>query len=162
MCCVQPTLEPTLASSRTLAACLHQWPRDNDQNKLFRQGLDAMAFGYASPMGTTVLRCEWMPPQPAEYVGVVCIFPDSVALGARHTTKAAPVASGLPVIDQGDVTPGTGVTEDLRRRLEASGREIVSMVIWDGVSNEWDLLWPAAWPMLDHALDILNCAGVGE
>jgi hypothetical protein len=51
-------------------ACLHQWPREPEEDAKFKRGLDVMACGYASPLGTTVFRRSGMPPLPAALAGI--------------------------------------------------------------------------------------------
>jgi hypothetical protein len=46
-------------------ACLHQHPRSAEQETTFQEALKVLPKGFASPLGTTVLRFAYVPPCPA-------------------------------------------------------------------------------------------------
>ena len=63
-----------LAAVARSYASLHQKPRDALQDRLFKSALAVMGDLYASAIGTTVLQLKEIPPRPAEFDGVVCLF----------------------------------------------------------------------------------------
>jgi len=104
-------------------ASLFQWPRSDEQDKLFQQGLQVMAIGYASPLSTTVIRCEWIPMRPAEFDGVVSVFPDAAALAARHASRhEASHSSGMDTY-----RPTSESEAKLKQQLEGSDRKVIEM-----------------------------------
>ena len=54
-------------------SCVHQLPRDRDEETIFSKALAVMASGYASLVGTTVARFTEIPRCPHELESVVGI-----------------------------------------------------------------------------------------
>jgi hypothetical protein len=103
-------------------SCLYQWPRSDEQEQMFRKGLEVMAFGYASPLSTSVLRFSWIPDRPKEFNGLVAVFPEEVSLNARHTDAA---------FSDGDKHEPTKEAKDRVMALMEDGGRTVKSMDWE-------------------------------
>jgi len=72
---------------------LWQNPRSEEQDTEFGLALDVMAYLYASPVGTTVLRFKKMPPVPPEMAKTLAVF--KVDAGAEADLRAALERAGV-------------------------------------------------------------------
>ena len=55
-------------------ATLYQPPRTEEQEAKFNRALAVMGDLYASAVGTTVLQLKEIPPRPADFDGILCLF----------------------------------------------------------------------------------------
>jgi hypothetical protein len=75
---------------------LYQAPRTAEQSASFKLALNGGAMNqlYASILATTVLQIEEIPPRPAEFDGVVCLFKLSPNVD-ENVVRAALVGFGI-------------------------------------------------------------------
>jgi hypothetical protein len=88
---------------------LYQAPRTPEQSASFKLALEGGAMNqlYASILATTVLQIEEIPPRPAEFDGVVCLFKLSAnvdenkvraALKRFGTVKSCDLSRSPPIV----------------------------------------------------------------
>ncbi len=132
--------------------CLYQKPRMPAEEDTFRAGLSMMADGYASPLGTTVLRRRAIPEcpphiKPAEYNDRPydergwCIFESAVSdealarvayfpklkarLEASLPPKLIEIGEGPSGVDYSVVPPLAAAPEGARPRIQKNQRSIL-------------------------------------
>ena len=111
--------------------CMYQYPRTDEQEKLFRQGLSMMAFGYASPLGTAVLRLRDIPSPPSWMESLIYTYDLHAAVHASLALEGSP---GKPLKIVLNLSIGTS-TDYVTSAFAARGRDVLECTLEEQVNE---------------------------
>jgi hypothetical protein len=116
---------------------LYQAPRTPEQSASFKLALEGGAMNqlYASILATTVLQIEEIPPRPAEFDGVVCLFKLSANVD-ENMVRAALV--GFGTIESCDLSHSPPI---VRFASHASAVAAKDAGAWPGLCEGLDTLY---------------------
>ncbi|KOO30621.1 hypothetical protein Ctob_005934, partial [Chrysochromulina tobinii] len=116
---------------------LYQAPRTPEQSASFKLALEGGAMNqlYASILATTVLQIEEIPPRPAEFDGVVCLFKLSANVD-ENKVRAALI--GFGIIESCDLSHSPPI---VRFASHASAVAAKNAGAWPGLCEGLDTLY---------------------